>query len=77
MDLLSARRPEASVCPSEVARTVSPDEWRPLMPLVRRVAGRLASAGRVVATRGATTVDPEASAGPIRLRRGPAFEPTG
>lgn len=67
--LLDARRPGASICPSEVARRVAPDDWRPLMTPVREAAARLASRGAVVATRGGQVVDPTAPGGPIRLRR--------
>lgn len=55
-----------TVCPSEPARSLAGD-WRPLMPRVRAVAGRLAREGRIVATRKGEPVDPEAPGGPIRL----------
>ena len=75
IELLSRRAAASSVCPSEVARAVDADDWRALMPRVRRNAARLAITKRVSATRGDATVDPLAPGGPIRLRRGPAFEP--
>ncbi|GAC1549258.1 MAG: hypothetical protein NVS2B9_15910 [Myxococcales bacterium] len=34
--LLDARRPEASICPSEAARAVGGDAWRDLMEPARR-----------------------------------------
>jgi len=71
--LLERRRPDASVCPSEVAREIAPDDWRPLMPRVRAVAAKLGADGRVRATQGAEEVDALAARGPIRLRRGKAF----
>lgn len=72
--LLAARRPTASICPSEVARHVAPHHWRPLMPQVRTVAATLATAGRLVITQGAHRVDPATVLagtvrGPVRLRR--------
>jgi hypothetical protein len=65
LEAVEARAPK-TVCPSEPARALAND-WRPLMPRVRAVAGRLAREGRVVATRKGTPVDPETAGGPIRL----------
>lgn len=67
--LLAARRPGATVCPSEVARTLLPEggRWRSLMPQVRQVAQHLAQAGRLRVTRGGVPVDATAPGGPIRL----------
>ena len=53
-----------SLCPSEVAKALSPD-WRPLMPEVRRVAADIAE---IVATQNGVEVDPRTARGPIRLR---------
>ncbi|WP_345815597.1 DUF3253 domain-containing protein [Paraburkholderia sp. PREW-6R] len=75
--LLSARRAQASICPSDVARALSSDEacWRALMPAVRTVAARLARAHVIRITQGDAAVPPaQIDHGPIRLRRGPAFE---
>lgn len=44
-DLLDARAPGKTVCPSEVARKLAPDDWRPLMLQVRAVAVALAGKG--------------------------------
>nr|WP_145544704.1 DUF3253 domain-containing protein [Variovorax boronicumulans] len=67
--LLAHRRPGATVCPSEVARTLEPEgaRWRGLMPQVREVAQQLAQAGRLRVTRGGVPVDATAPGGPIRL----------
>ena len=72
--LLRARAPTSSICPSDAARHLRTDEWRPLMPAIRRVAATLARAGRLRMTQGGHAVDPQAVAddrvrGPIRLRR--------
>lgn len=71
--LLSRRAPEATVCPSEVARGLAAPaagaDWRALMPEVRRVAQALAEAGRLQVTRGGEVVDATAPGGPIRLGR--------
>lgn len=69
--LLDARAPSSSICPSDVARALEPDEagWRSLMPDIRRVAAVLADAGLLRVTRGDKVVDAQAGGGPIRLRR--------
>ncbi|MCE9574974.1 MAG: DUF2256 and DUF3253 domain-containing protein [Deltaproteobacteria bacterium] len=71
--LLAARVPEASICPSEVARTLDPEAWRDRMADVRAAALRLARAELVVVTQGPAIVDALTARGPIRLRRGPRF----
>ncbi len=77
IDLLGRRAPTASVCPSEVARLLQPDDpaaWRAWMPDVRKAAGVLAHEGRVAITRKGERLDPDRlGKGPIRLRRGSAF----
>ena len=67
--LLDRRAPEASICPSDAARAVAPENWRPLMPAARAAAGRLAGAGLVQVTQGGKVVDVERARGPVRIRR--------
>ncbi len=71
--LLDQRRPEATICPSEVARALAPPDdeagWRAAMPAVRRVAAALAAEGRLRVTRGGVPVDAVQAGGPIRLGR--------
>jgi hypothetical protein len=67
--LLDQRRPDASICPSDAARAVDPEEWRALMPAARAAAGRLAAAGVVVVTQGGAVVDVADARGPVRIRR--------
>lgn len=62
MALAEIRGPSKSFCPSEAARSLCED-WRPLMPRVRRVAADLP----LVATQKGATVDPVTAEGPIRL----------
>ncbi len=66
--LARLRGPEKSFCPSEVARAVA-SEWRPLMPLVRQIAGQEISAGRLLATQKGSEVSITTARGPIRLRQ--------
>ena len=55
-----------TICPSEVARALS-DDWRSLMPDIRRVAQTLAEAGDIAVTQKGLAVDAVAARGPIRL----------
>lgn len=64
LELARARGASKTFCPSEVARRLEPDNWRPLMPSVRRVAADLP----LRATQQGIPVDPIAARGPIRLR---------
>jgi hypothetical protein len=66
------RGPEKSICPSEVARALAPEEeaWRRLMGPVRAAAIRLARSGQVEILRKGKPVDPAAEIrGVIRLRK--------
>jgi len=71
--LLADRAPDASICPSEVARALWPEDgWRDAMPKVRRVAAALARDGVIGMTQAGRELAPDAAvSGPIRLRRGP------
>ena len=65
--LIAERGPEKSICPSDVVRGLTP-EWQPLLARVRRIAVRLAEAGRVDILRKGKPVTGEAVRGVIRLR---------
>ena len=70
LDLVAARGPGKTICPSEAARALiggDPDRWGPLMPDVRRVAVRLMKEGRVVIRRKGRPVDPDDFKGVYRL----------
>ncbi|MFD1713412.1 DUF3253 domain-containing protein [Amnibacterium flavum] len=69
LDLLDQRAATATICPSEVARAESKDEWRDLMEPVRRAARRLVAQGEVEITQRGSVVDPSTAKGPIRIRR--------
>lgn len=56
-----------TLCPSEVARALAPEDWRTLMPAVRAAAARLAAQGAITVTRRGRAVEAEAPGGPIRL----------
>lgn len=63
----AARGPEASICPSEVARALAP-VWRPLLGEVRRTAIRLAQAGQIEILRKGKPIEPAELKGVVRLR---------
>ena len=65
--LTAQRGPAKSICPSEVARLLHP-HWQPLLGEVRRVACRLAAAGRIDILRKGQVVAPAGVKGVIRLR---------
>ena len=67
--LLDARRPGATICPSDAARGVSAEGWRELMEPARRAARRMVADGDVVVTQGGRVVDPSTASGPIRIRK--------
>jgi hypothetical protein len=66
--LLARTAPGRTICPSDVARSLSTDDWRPLMEPIRVVARRLVAAGEVEITQGGQVVDPSTAKGPIRIR---------
>lgn len=75
--LVTERGPDKSICPSEVARALAPDDqdqhWRPLMSPVRRVAMGMATGGLIDILRKGKPVDPNQEVrGVIRLRIRPS-----
>lgn len=68
LDLLAARARGATICPSEAARRVSPDDWRTLMERARSAARRLVASGALEMTQRGRAVDPSTARGPVRLR---------
>ena len=66
--LLKQRARNATICPSEAARIVESDEWRPLMERTRRAARRLVAQGRLEILQGGRVVDPSTARGPVRFR---------
>jgi hypothetical protein len=67
LDLVRARGPGKTICPSEAARRLDPEAWRALMPAVREAAARLRDRGLVATTQHGRPVDPRTVRGPIRL----------
>lgn len=72
MRLTSDRGMGKTICPSEVARHISPSDWRPLMPQIRAAARRLQQQGLIRVTQAGRDVNPMDAHGPIRLGLPPA-----
>jgi hypothetical protein len=66
--MLEQRKPDTTICPSEVARHLAPGHWRALMPAIRDAARRLALGARLQITQKGRPVDPDRIHGPIRLK---------
>ncbi|MBD2114870.1 MULTISPECIES: DUF3253 domain-containing protein [Cyanophyceae] len=66
LGLLAQRGPSKTICPSEVARALSHEDWRELMPAVREVGVELAAEGEIVVRQRGQVVDPKTARGPIR-----------
>jgi uncharacterized protein DUF3253 len=71
--LLRHRRPEATICPSDVARIVGGGGWRTILDDARSAIAGLRRSGTVRVTQKGQDVDPERARGPIRVARGPAW----
>ena len=65
---LAQRAPGRTICPSEAARAIWGDAFRPHMDAVRAVAYALADRGVLDITQGGEVVDGPSARGPIRLR---------
>ena len=61
-----------SLCPSEVARDLHPENWRSLMPEVRRVTALLVQEGEVAVTQFGKPVEPLNAKGHIRISLAPS-----
>lgn len=68
LELLERRASGATICPSEAAKAVQPDDWRELMEPARCAARRLVANERVLITQKGKVIDPSTAKGPIRIR---------
>lgn len=68
LNMLGGRQAGKSICPSEAARSLSPDGWRALMEPARMAARRLVLDGSVEITQNGRVVDASRANGPIRIR---------
>jgi hypothetical protein len=68
LEMLLRRDPGKTICPSEVARSLYPENWREEMEHVREVSRALVREGKIVITQKGQEVDAENFKGAIRLR---------
>jgi hypothetical protein len=68
LDLLARRGPGKTICPSDAARAVAGDAFRPLMDPARAAAAELVRAGEIEVTQRGQVVDLASARGPVRLR---------
>jgi ATP-dependent protease HslVU (ClpYQ) peptidase subunit len=68
LEMLLIRGPGKTICPSEVARKLFPEDWRDQMETVRIEARKLVKDGKLVITQKGEVVDPETCKGAIRLK---------
>ncbi len=68
LQLVAKRGPAKSCCPSEIARSLAPLDWREQMEDVRRIASQLVAKGLIEITQGGQPVDPAKVKGAVRLR---------
>lgn len=68
LEMLLRRDAGKTICPSEVARKLYPDNWRDEMEHVRSIARDLVKSGKIVITQAGQEVDPDDFKGAIRLR---------
>ena len=67
--LIAKRGLHSSACPSEVARSLSDNNWRALMPRVRDLAWQLMQLGQLDISQGGVSIAGNARVvGPIRIR---------
>jgi hypothetical protein len=71
LDLVDARGAGKTICPSEVARALRPDDWRAWMERVRQAARRLVARGELAIYQRGHVVDPDHARGAIRIGRPP------
>lgn len=67
--LLAERAKGATICPSEVARRLNPDDWREQMPIVHEAVAGLAARGQIVVTWRGVPITPGPGTGPYRVGR--------
>jgi hypothetical protein len=69
VELLERRGPGKTICPSDAARALVGNDFRPLMETARAAAAELAADGEIEVTQRGEVVDIAQVRGPIRLRR--------
>ena len=68
LSMAAKRGPLKTICPSDVARQMFPDDWRKHMDEIREEAIVLHKAGKVYITQKGIPVDVDHIKGPIRIK---------
>lgn len=68
LTMAAERAPDKTVCPSEIARVMFPDDWRKHMDEVRTSAVELQKDGKVLITQKGAPVDVDQIKGPVRIK---------
>ncbi|RYE35842.1 MAG: DUF3253 domain-containing protein [Sphingobacteriaceae bacterium] len=66
--MATQRGVDKTICPSEVARNLFPENWRDQMQNIRNAAFELQVENQVQVLQKGKSVDPETSKGPVRIR---------
>lgn len=71
LNFAEIRGPEKTYCPSELARTLFPKDWKQYMDIVREVADILVAQGKLETLQQGNVISepPSSAKGPIRLRK--------
>ena len=72
LELLIARGPDKSICPSEAARRLSPSNWRVHLDEIRAAGVELEREGKLTATQKGEPVSLSAARGPVRFTMAPS-----
>ena len=67
LTLVTARGAGKTICPSEVAKELDPENWRSLLTKVRRTAQAMAKQGEIAIYRKGKPIELDAMKGVIRL----------
>jgi hypothetical protein len=66
--LAEQRGKDKTICPSEVARKLSANDWRSYMEEIRKTAFELRDAGKIVIMQKGNEIAGSEVVGPIRIR---------
>jgi len=66
---LARRGAGKTICPSEAARALHPQDWEQWMERTRAAGRRLVAQGKIVITQGGQVVDPSRARGAIRFKK--------
>jgi hypothetical protein len=68
LTMAAERAPDKTVCPSEIARALFPDDWRKHMDEVRAEAIKLQKTGKVQIAQKGKPVNVDHIKGPVRIK---------